>query len=1175
MCLPVSGGNPIEHVQVIKVIDTNGPVFDCPSDITVSTDPFACCATPNLPDVIITEACSYVTSLTYKVVGQDVNSGNLILIEGTGYLSDFDGNNWWHPDTLGVFGHTQCLPLGEYTVTYTAIDGCENVSTCTFTMTVEDQVPPVAACDEFTQVALGGDGMAFINASTFDDGSYDVCYDVHFKARRMNDNDCQDNDYFYDQVKFCCDDINDTILVVFRVYDIPVPAGAVDLEFGDGHWNDCMVQVFVEDKIKPICNPPATANVTCENFDPSLWAYGFATGADNCCIDTITTTVNYGSFDTLCNKGTITRTFRVFDCGGLSNQCTQRVYVTYEQDYYIKFPNDVIVSVCDGTGSYGEPTFFGEDCELLGVSYEDEVFTVVPDACYKIERTWTIINWCTYNPNAGCINVPNPNPNAITNHPTNLPGPTVSACGTPAPWNPTVVKINPTDPQSTNYCTFWDANANCYKYKQIIKVIDTQDPIVENCPTSPVEVCDLTPNDPQLWNESYWYDNTINSHNLCEGPTDLTITATDLCSGASVNVRYLLFLDLDGDGDMETVISSTNLPGFNNVYFGNAANPNFGGGTPRQFDERPVLSNQKYGFALQTSISGTKKVAAVRWNTLQQPSNYVVPELPYGTHKIKWIVDDGCGNEVICEYTFVVKDCKKPTVVCLNGLSVNIMPTKMITLWASDFLQYTEDNCTPNNQLVIGIRKSGTGTGFPWNPDGTPQTSVTFTCDELGTQLVELWSIDKADNADYCETYVIVQDNSNYCSNDYGTVAGALKTEVGNGLEDANVELEGSHPALPPTSMFESSGNTGDYLFAGVPFLGDYTVTPTKDNDPLNGVSTFDLVLINKHILGLEPLNTPYKMIAADANNSRSITTFDIVELRKLILGIYTELPNNTSWRFVDADFQFPNLQNPFQTLFPETKQIAAMQSSMTGEDFVSVKVGDVNLNAVTSTLVSANDRTEGTLLFDVTDTKVKEGETFTVNFRAADRAVGYQFTLYFPNLEVVNVTPGAEMTLGNFGVFNSEHSLTTSFDNEQLNGEFSVTFRAKAGGVLSQMLQVSSRITKAEAYSLGRERQSVALRFNGSNGSTVTGLGFELYQNQPNPWMNRTQIGFYLPEATEATLTIFDETGRTLFTQTGAFSKGYNAFAVERALVNTTGVLYYKLETAKDSAVKKMIQTK
>ncbi|MCK6693661.1 MAG: T9SS type A sorting domain-containing protein, partial [Thermoanaerobaculia bacterium] len=604
-------------------------------------------------------------------------------------------------------------------------------------------------------------------------------------------------------------------------------------------------------------------------------------------------------------------------------------------------------------------------------------------------------------------------------------------------------------------------------------------------------------------------------------------------------------------------------------------NPNYGGGTIRQFDDRAVPSNQKYGFAIQTTISGTNKTASVRWNTQQNQNAYVIPELPYGTHKIKWFVEDGCGNETICEYTFVVKDCKKPTVVCLNGLSVNIMPTKMITLWASDFLQYTEDNCTPSSKLVIGIRKSGTGTGFPYNPDGTPQTSVTFTCDELGTQLVELWSIDLAGNADYCETYVVVQDNAGICSGNSGTVAGALKTEDQKGLEEANVELEGGHPALPPTSLLVYSDNQGQYTFNGVPYQGDYTVTPTKDNDPLNGVSTFDLVLINKHILGLEPLNSPYKMIAADANNSRSITTFDIVELRKLILGIYNELPNNTSWRFVDGAYSFPNPLNPFMDIFPETKQIADMQVSMFDQDFVAVKVGDVNNNAVTSSLTSVQDRTDGTLLFDVQDRKVKAGETFTVNFKAAEKVLGYQFTLYFPNLEVTDVTGGAEMSMTNFGIFNSEHALTTSFDNEHTVGEFTVTFRAKAAGSLSEMLTVSSRITKAEAYDLSRQRQAVGLRFNGQNGTTISGLGFELYQNQPNPWLNKTQIGFYLPEAAEATLTIFDETGRMLFTQTGDFTKGYNAISLERSLINTTGVLYYKVETATDSAVKKMIQTK
>jgi hypothetical protein len=95
----------------------------------------------------------------------------------------------------------------------------------------------------------------------------------------------------------------------------------------------------------------------------------------------------------------------------------------------------------------------------------------------------------------------------------------------------------------------------------------------------------------------------------------------------------------------------------------------------------------------------------------------------------------------------------------------------------SDFLQYTEDNCTPSGQLVTASANRAQGTGFPTNPDGTPQKNVTFTCDELGTQLVELWSIDLAGNADYCETYVIVQDNMGNCDGNSLTVAGALKTE--------------------------------------------------------------------------------------------------------------------------------------------------------------------------------------------------------------------------------------------------------------------------------------------------------------------------------------------------------------------------------------------------------------
>jgi hypothetical protein len=485
-------------------------------------------------------------------------------------------------------------------------------------------------------------------------------------------------------------------------------------------------------------------------------------------------------------------------------------------------------------------------------------------------------------------------------------------------------------------------------------------------------------------------------------------------------------------------------------------------------------------------------------------------------------------------------------------------------------LQYTEDNCTPSNQLTIAIRRSGTGTGFPTNADGTPQTEVTFTCADLGTQLVELWSIDKAGNADYCETYVLVQDNAGICSpNGMATIAGALETELTQGVEDATIELNGTSNGTPVLNEVFSNVS-GSYLFSNaLPIAANATVTPIHDVDPLNGVNTWDLVLISRHILGLDPLNSPYKLIAADANKSGTVTTFDIVELRKLILGTYTALPNNNSWRFVDAGQQFTNNDNPFADVIRENLQLANIQNNVMNGDFVGVKVGDVDGTATANSLLSSDDRTAGTLLFDVADRKVAAGEEFVVNFKAAEQVSAYQFTLNFRNLEVLEVVPGAKQTLENFGIF--ENAITTSADATP--GEFAVRFRATANGTLSQLLSVSSQITKAVAFE-ANNKLDVAIRFNGAN-TTISSVGFELYQNTPNPWVNKTQIGFHLPEASEARLTIYDAMGRILYTTKGQFAKGYNAFVVDRTLVDQAGALYYRVETGDRWDTKRMLQVR
>ncbi|MBK8425769.1 MAG: T9SS type A sorting domain-containing protein [Lewinellaceae bacterium] len=97
--------------------------------------------------------------------------------------------------------------------------------------------------------------------------------------------------------------------------------------------------------------------------------------------------------------------------------------------------------------------------------------------------------------------------------------------------------------------------------------------------------------------------------------------------------------------------------------------------------------------------------------------------------------------------------------------------------------------------------------------------------------------------------------------------------------------------------------------------------------------------------------------------------------------------------------------------------------------------------------------------------------------------------------------------------------------------------FRATKAGQISKMLGVSSRITKAEGYSLTNDRLDIAFRFSSPAGYDQW-CRLRVVSNQPNPFVNKTFIGFHLPEAANATLRIFDETGRMVFTQNGEFAK-------------------------------------
>ena len=391
-------------------------------------------------------------------------------------------------------------------------------------------------------------------------------------------------------------------------------------------------------------------------------------------------------------------------------------------------------------------------------------------------------------------------------------------------------------------------------------------------------------------------------------------------------------------------------------------------------------------------------------------------------------------------------------------------------------------------------------------------------------------------------------------------------------MEDVPVRIGGWPPFTPPPP-YELTDSTGFYEFPNsLPFSSSFTIVPEFDSAPLNGITTFDLVLISKHILGITPLASPYKIIAADANRSNSLTTLDIVELRKLILGIYQELPSSDSWRFVPNSYVFPNPMNPFQESIPAEISIAGIFSNISNGDFVGIKVGDVNDTAVPHTKAPSDERNAGTLHFNISKSgheTLQAGEVFEVSFKSETDMLACQFTLNLNGLEVLEILPGSNVTLEHFGLFPGDNALTMAWEKGGV-AAFTLKCKALETGNLREMLSIGSRITKAEGYQENVLHQvnrfDLALRF--------PDMGtFALFQNHPNPFVGATEIAFNLPEASEATLKVFDANGRVLFTQTGNYERGTHTITLEKSALDALGVLYYQLETPTHSAMRKMVK--
>ncbi|MBK9149605.1 MAG: T9SS type A sorting domain-containing protein [Saprospiraceae bacterium] len=1207
-----------EFFQIIEIVDSKGPEITGLNDVYASTGGHACEALIRLPKPGLKDNCS--SNLTYDVTYPG------------GF---FKGLKLSDPDRFVR------IPFGVSEITYTAFDECHNQSTATITVYVDDNTPPVAICKEWTTVGLTTDGKAWVPATSFDNGSYDECDLAKLVVRRMTAPDCIkpcktpeipgftlldiiNGRYYYisnhavrpsialktakalenyvvtynndternairNQVtawygnipfligytdlklkgtyvweapstyapslsggyqyvihtgsgslssvddsaeyryvmeledpcgfaaytEFCCNDIGADQMVRMRAID------------KSGNWNECMVRAVIQDKLPPSIVCPPHMTVTClDYFDVAQLRhhFGWPTAFDNCEQPTITTdsVINLNS----CRIGHITRTFTVTDKGGRRATCTQHIVVNNHQNRFEmtsdRWPADITIT--DGCADPSSPAFdpsrtgrpnLSADniCSLVGATYEDQVFyfnNSEGDACFKILRHWTVLDWCQATTYEG----------------------------------------------GTTYRT--------WTHTQVIKVHDKDKPVITSS-CAPKSECTFDPT-------------------CTDGYIELIATAED--KECTTILRWSYRIDAFNDGSFESGLSKSGL--------GNTVNASgrYPIGTHKivwQFEDRcGNLTKCEQLFSILDCKDPTPVCVPLSTALMADPDGNG-PMLPMVEI---WAIDfdrksyKSCNANEVLRFTFdqVPMQVANKTVF---GQVININTkhyfdrTGGLLRWQSTPYPAGSPERAIVDRYNRGEANSQQGGRIQlWDP-ATRSSATVWSSNDLGPQNsgrdvnINMTVWDEGFRKDFCMTTLkLICNNCGGGEPGQGRIAGNVSTEKGANVSEVHVSVDANLIEFPKAMM---TGTNGNYEFM-LESTKDYLVKAVKDTDHLNGVSTLDLVLIQRHILGLHNLGSPYKLIAADANNDGKITAADLTELRKLILGNVMELPENSSWRF-PIKHQIMDPANPFP--FAEIYDIHNLESDMLDQSFVAVKIGDVNesvqLNAQNNTLES---RSASRMEMIAPNVKFNAGESFEIPVTMANNAdiSGLQFTIAFnaDMFEVNNVAghlPGIKES--NFGFTRlAEGLIAVSWNKDaavQLsNGDQIITLnlKAKSKGELNDNMAINSAMIQAEAYDANAQVMNIEFR----TGAKTSLAGFNLYQNTPNPFKAATTIGFDLPESMQATLSVYDVTGKLLRTYTQHFAKGYNSIEVNRNEVGNAGVLYYTLEAGEFKATRKMV---
>ena len=362
--------------------------------------------------------------------------------------------------------------------------------------------------------------------------------------------------------------------------------------------------------------------------------------------------------------------------------------------------------------------------------------------------------------------------------------------------------------------------------------------------------------------------------------------------------------------------------------------------------------------------------------------------------------------------------------------------------------------------------------------------------------------------------------------------------------------------------------------------------------DWIDGITTFDIVIMRKHILGINIMDG-YDQVAADVNKSGAVTTADIVLVRKLILGQISSFPDfDQPWRFIPefvtlnhpSNFDDGEDDNPFQYELDGTEPY---QLTPPKQGFDAVKIGDVN-NTNSEGLNGQTPEDEGTPIF-VTINKSYDGTYTTYDFLVDSftNVVAYQMEIEFtPDfLEFVRAEP-MDLVGVNQDFFDTTQTLvkTLWYDTAQADaltlpdgaGIFRLVFNGDGTNPLSDVLlseNVGFRASMEKspkrnfAYAPdGSKRPIVFRKYHKGPIATVRVI--------PNPFSASFRLLIEAVKNEPIEVLVFDAFGRQVMERQEYLHKGSNYLEYNDLDEASPGMYYIQLATRTESIVQKVVKS-